>query len=336
MKQHRFIGFWGFFSLALVLTLTWQVAAAADKPITLSWVSFTSPMSATAKTIQKGFFDRVNEMGKGELVIKFRGGPEAIAAFDQGKAVQRGIVDISVVPIGFYEALVPGVGGMMLSRVSLEEERRPGGGYDYLVEMHKKGGLYYLGRGVPTKENFFYLTLNKRVEKPEDFKGLKVGTATAGFAAAQAWGASVVSLRMPEYYSAMERGLVDGVATSALSSWVAQGVYEVTKYFVDHPYYQSTVGVIMNLDRWNKLPADLQKLLTEAMVQSEKYQLEEAEKEYAKMRKKIEASGVEFYKFAPEVAKWFLETAYDAAWAYQMKRFPEVTPKLKALLTKEE
>jgi len=35
------------------------------------------------------------------------------------------------------------------------------------------------------------------------------------------------------------------------------------------------------------------------------------------------------------VADWFVKTAYSAAWDYQQKRFPDVTPRLKELLTKK-
>ena len=52
------------------------------------------------------------------------------------------------------------------------------------------------------------------------------------------------------------------------------------------------------------------------------------------LRAKIAGSGVKFYKLEPDVAEWYLKTVYDAAWEYQQKRFPEVTPKLKELLSK--
>jgi hypothetical protein len=44
-------------------------------------------------------------------------------------------------------------------------------------------------------------------------------------------------------------------------------------------------------------------------------------------------SGIEFYKLQPDTAKWFLDTAYNAAWDYQMKRYPDVTPKLRQLIS---
>jgi len=44
---------------------------------------------------------------------------------------------------------------------------------------------------------------------------------------------------------------------------------------------------------------------------------------------------VEFYKLSPEVDKWFIETAYNAAWESQQKKFPDVTQKLRELFLKK-
>ena len=52
------------------------------------------------------------------------------------------------------------------------------------------------------------------------------------------------------------------------------------------------------------------------------------------LKSKIAESGVEFYKLSPDMADWYLKTAYESAWQYQQKRFPDVTPKLKQLFSK--
>lgn len=315
-----------------VLVMVPYVKPAASKPIVLNWATFVPKEQAPTKNIVRGFIDRVNQESKGELVLKYRGGPETIPAFDLGKAVQKGVVDIGIVPVGFYEPIAPGIGGAMLTRVSLDDERKPGGGYDYLVELHKKGGLFYLGRGTPSDE-YFRLNLNKKLNKPEDFVGTKIGTATVARACTMGWKATAVSVKMAEYYTAMERGLVDGISSCPLTTWVAFGCHEVTKYSVDHGYYQSTVALIMNLNKWNQLPAHLRTLMTKSMIQSEKDNKRWDAEDTAKARKKMVEAGVEFYKFSPDVAKWFIETAYEAGWEYQMKRFPKETPKLKELLS---
>ena len=328
-------------SICLILVLvTVSFMAACAKPapapklIELDWVSFIPKEAPDVDVVVRGFINRVNEGATGELVLTYRGGPETIAASDQGRAVQEGVVDMAVLYVGAFEAVVPGIGGCMLAQITLDEERQPGGSYDYINELYKKSGLFYLGRECRSEE-FFRLNLNKRLEKPEDFVGTKIGTATVARACTEAWGATAVSLTIPEYYTAMERGLVDGVSSCPYGQWVNLGAQEVTKYSIDCGYYDNTVAVFMNLDSWNQLPEHLQNLMIESIILSEKDATVWSAENNAKAKQVMVEAGVEFYKLSPDVEKWFLETAYSSAWEYQMERFPEVTPKLRELLSKK-
>ena len=50
-------------------------------------------------------------------------------------------------------------------------------------------------------------------------------------------------------------------------------------------------------------------------------------------KKKMMDAGVEFYKFAPEVKKWFLETAYNSSWAYEEERHGKVVTDFRKLVS---
>ena len=89
----------------------------------------------------------------------------------------------------------------------------------------------------------------------------------------------------------------------------------------------------MNLNTWNKLPPDLQQVITDAMIYSEKVNGEIWTEDKAKAMQKLKEAKVEIYNLPPDTAKWLVETAYDATWEYQQKRFPDVTPRLKVLLS---
>jgi TRAP-type C4-dicarboxylate transport system substrate-binding protein len=321
--------------VSLIVAALWLPSAATcAEPIVLKWVSFTPKNSHETSMLQKYFFDRVNERAKGELVIQYRGGPEAIAGVSLGAAVHKGVVDICQIIIGFYEAIVPGVNALMLTELTPQEERMRGA-HDFIVKLHQEHGLMFLGRASPSKERFFYTFLNKRVETPQDFTRLRLGAGPAARAAALAWGAQVIPAKdTGEYYTAIERGLYDGLSSTPLAMYVGLGCHEVTKYAIDHPYYKSTVVTIMNLNSWNRLPKHLQELVNEVMIEYAPIAMEEHTQRTAADRKKAEAAKMEFYKFKPEVEDWFLNTAYKAAWDYQQERFPEVTPKLRKVLSK--
>jgi hypothetical protein len=44
--------------------------------------------------------------------------------------------------------------------------------------------------------------------------------------------------------------------------------------------------------------------------------------------------GVEFITLSPDVAAWYIKTAYDEKWKDLEKRIPDYVPELKKMLTK--
>jgi len=319
--------------LAAALPALAQQPAKKAEPITLNWAAFIPGSHPEIIGFNKGFITKAIELSKGRLAFKFRGGPETFAMPDLPKVTQSGLVDFSVNLAGAAETVCPGVGATVLSRISVEEERK-NGTYAYMDQLCNKGGLHYMGRLSPSIDlQFFNLFLNKKVEKPEDFKKLRLGTATAARALTEAWGAAAVNLQLTDYYTAMERNTVDGVSSSPVTNWVNSGCQVVTKYLALPGYLTSSVFIMMNLNTWNKLPPDLQQVITDAMAYSEKLNGEIYAADKAKGMQKLKEAKVEVYNLPPDTAKWLVDTAYAATWAFQMKRFPDVTPRLKELLS---
>ena len=317
----------------LMLT-TATVQAAAKKPVKLTWVSIVPLIPGTGPFfMNKFFFEEVNKKSNGEIIWEFLGGPEVIAHADLGNAVKNGIIGAATPSFGAYEAIVPGVMGMILSNLTLDEEQVPGGLHDYAVEQHKKGGLMFLGRGTPSETDFFYTFLrNKKAETKEDFAKLNLAVVTSGRPAVQAWGATPISVASEETYTSLERGMVNGIAAAALANGVTQGLREVIDYVIDVPYYKGSLSCIMNLDSFNGLTAGQQKLLIDTYREAERKIIVASAETDAKRRSLIEQAGVEFYKLSPEMAEWYVTGAYRAGWEYQAKRFPEQTAAMRAFM----
>ncbi len=99
-RQKAFL--WVVLLIALTALMNPLAVAAASNPgkqVQLSWVSFVPPFLLEARLFRAGFVDRINNMNV-DLNVKFRGGPEVIAPYDLGAAVQKGILDIGTVPVG--------------------------------------------------------------------------------------------------------------------------------------------------------------------------------------------------------------------------------------------
>ena len=80
-------------------------------------------------------------------------------------------------------------------------------------------------------------------------------------------GVSVVDVPAPDLYSALEKGVVDGVGGWArVSNW-DKGIHEVTHWIIRENFHQpaSCLGFMVNMDSWEKLPPDLKDILESAV-----------------------------------------------------------------------
>lgn len=337
MKEQKSLVFTAtILALALVF-ITFSVVtgfAKSTKPITLEFVSFL-PISNKVEYqyLKREFIDVVNARANGKLVIKVRGGPEVIRGFDLGMSVQKGVIDLALVPTSFFESLVPGsVSHGSHSEYTAPEEREKGI-FEYMQGLYNKAGLYYLGRGEPTTPDYFYMFLNKRAEKPEDFAKLKLGGTPLFQGFYKELKASTTFLAIPEYHSAMERGVVDGLCSSI---YVAHqfGLVEATKYIITPGFYISPVMIICNLKSWNEIPKDLQKIMTEAMSEFEiKFNSYESG-ERANALKAAQKIGVEILNLSPKVAKWYVKAASDGGWNYSKEKWGGIIPGIRKVVTK--
>ena len=325
-------------ALVLTASLVWAQPQTKGEPMKsykITWISAFPKTHSVTVGFQKGFVEKVTELSQGRLIFDHKGGPETVPFPDTGKAIQNKVVDMGFSAVGNYEQMAPGVGGAILREISFEEERKPGGAYDYLISLCKPGGLRYLGRGLPCNDlSFFSIFSNKKIEKIEDFKGYRMGTTTSTALAAAAWGATAINLSGPsDYYTSMERGTTDGVCSTTAEQIVASGTYQVTKYAPRPGFFDGSLSVLVNLKVWDSLPTDLQQMMIQAMARYEKYSADLHQSVIEKAYKKMSDSGVQVYTFSPEMGKWLRDKAYDATWADQIKRVPNQAPRLRALLS---
>ena len=107
-------------------------------------------------------------------------------------------------------------------------------------------------------------TKDKAVRKLEDMKGLKFRAHGTSAEVAKALGGTPVPKPMPETYEMLQKGVVDG-ALYPLESDKGWKLGEVTKYCtLDFgAAYTTSFYVVMNKDKWNSLPPDIQKIIEE-------------------------------------------------------------------------
>ncbi|NCP07727.1 hypothetical protein GW860_02320 [bacterium] len=311
--------------LAAVLMV---VPAHAKDPVKLKMVTFL-PKGDVNMTAWMAFIEDVNNKAKGDLEIVFTGGPEAIPGFKQFEALRNGVVDVIYGCESYYGREVSGAAYTHLTRLDPIKERQTGY-YEFRKEMLKKHNIYYLGRaefGV-----WFQIFTNKAVKRPQELKGQKIRVSGTYEPFVKKLGAVPVTIPGGEIYTALERGTIDGYAWSALGN-VQSGWAEVCKYILEPRIYEMNIEALFNLKSWEKLSPDLQKLLTDCMIENEKKSVKVmndiSEKEFADMQKK----GMKVIKFSPKDTKWYIDTAYEAGWEEVIKQDPALGSQLRKMLT---
>jgi len=107
----------------------------------------------------------------------------------------------------------------------------------------------------------------------EDLKGQRVRSlAGPPLKLFQALGISPVTVAMPEVFEAMQKGTIDGYSADWVGT-VGFKFYQVAKYAVDVPLYPQTFFMVMNKKKWDSLPPDIQKAISDVsgMVGAEMY-----------------------------------------------------------------
>jgi len=165
-------------------------------------------------------------------------------------------------------------------------------------ELADRWGMMYFG---PTALPNYEFMGNRRIAKPEDFKGVKVRISGLNAKALQKFGAVPVVVTAPEAYTALERGTIDSFGFPYAYSFGAYKLHEVSKYV--------TEGIALNgfmcfqgvsLKAWNRVPEKIRAKLPEAREAANKALL----KAYAEADAKwipVFKEKLEVNKFTPEL-----------------------------------
>ncbi|MEN6320828.1 MAG: TRAP transporter substrate-binding protein [Syntrophaceae bacterium] len=108
------------------------------------------------------------------------------------------------------------------------------------------------------------LHTKKPVYRLEDLRGMKIRGTGLAAKVVQTLGAVPVGTTMPETYDALRTGIVDGAmaVTEALRGWKWGEVINFTTQNFGSSY-TTAMFVVMNKNKWNSLPHDVQQVLEE-------------------------------------------------------------------------
>lgn len=125
-------------------------------------------------------------------------------------------------------------------------------------EMKAKFDIELIGFGYWPRQ---MILSNRKVEKYDDLKGLKLRAASVALQRTLASsGASPVAMPFSDVYIGIQKGTIDGAVSGAIAFSAAKW-YENAKFSSLWPLGSANYYFIVNKDSWAELPADLREIV---------------------------------------------------------------------------
>lgn len=335
MKKEKRLGEFG--SLVLLILLAalllpgayaQQKPASTGEPIKWTIISgWTTITSAGVEISLIPWIEKVNKAAGGRLVVKWVG-PEATPPWQQFKPVRDGVYDGHFTHGAYNMGDIPLLSSNDLLSASASE-RRAAGWHDLMNKMFeaKRANQIHLMEDVGWPN---HTVLKRKPKSGLDLQGFKIRTTPYMNPFYIAVGASVISMPMGEVYSALERGVVDGIGTG--SSIKDMNFQQVTKYILEPPFFGGIVHCInINRNSWNRLPDDLKNVVMKAALEIEQTSHAVWMEKWDKEKRELLKLGMEIYQVPSEEVPKLRKIFAESMWADQIKLDPEFGPKAKEL-----
>lgn len=254
----------------IALMMSGQGATAQDETITIKFAMAVPPTHYSAVYGAKFFMDRATEKSDGRIAFEWYPAEQLGKAKDMLTLVNTGVVDMADVVPSYTPEKLP------LTSVS----ELPGhaqtscGGTEILYQLSRKDE--FLGENefgkqgvhplmIATFAPYKILTKSAEVTEASDLAGVKLrASGGATEMTARALGAAPVRLAGPEVYQALTRGTIDGAIWPLLSLSPFDLTDEINFALTDPTIGTVSTAYLISDSSWEKIPADLQEILTEA------------------------------------------------------------------------
>ena len=262
----------------------------------------------------KAMVAAINSAGGSDVSVDIKGGSEAVKMFQQPGAVSKGSVDMVCTPAAFYAQAIPENEAISTSPSS-PAIVRANGGMAIIDQLHQKYfKVKYLG-WVDSGPGFhIYMQDAPKFKKTglPDFAGVKMRDNPIYGAFFRALGATTHNMSSSAVYSALEKGIVNA------SAWTSIGLIafkwdKFLRHRLDPKFYQTDIGLIMNLKSWNKMTAKARGIVQATVIAHENSSRAARLAEVDKERKQLVDGGMKLHDVpaASEYLKTAIESAYQ-------------------------
>jgi len=261
---------------AFALMATGGAALAQDEKVTIKFAMAVPPTHYSAVNGAQFFMDRAVELSEGRIEFEWYPAQQLGKAKDMLTLVQTGVVDMADVVPSYTPEKLP-----LTSVSELPSQATTScGGTEVLYQLAQEGE--FLGENefgkqgvrslmIATFVPYKILTKSVEVKTASDLNGVKLrASGGATEMSARALGAAPVRLAGPEVYQAITRGTIDGAIWPLLSLAPFDLTEEINFALTDPSIGTVSTTYIMSDSSWEKLPEDLQKIVTQAGYEASK------------------------------------------------------------------
>jgi tripartite ATP-independent transporter DctP family solute receptor len=242
------------------------------------------------------FAKRVSDLTNGQVTIQVFHNAQLGDDEQALAAVQTGTLDMSLDSL--YENAV--TAGTVFDLPFLFKDEATwstavrGNAGKLVMDSSKGTGLHILGLWMGGWRDEYG---NKPINSISDFKGLKIRTVQLKpyVELFKAIGAVPTPIAFAEVYLALQQHTVDAAETDLQSMYGAKH-YEVTKYASRTHHGLSTMGLIINQQRWDGLPQNVKDVLQQAEGDAFKVDLQKYDQVNDQIQQQLEGKGMTFTK----------------------------------------
>jgi len=263
------------------------------------------------------FAKMVKQATGGRLSIKVFAGGELIPPLETFDSVSSGAVDLGAGASFYWQGKMQASPFFCAIPFGMNPQMQnswlsSGGGLELWRELyapHKVVPFAFGNTGAQMAGWF-----KKEINSFSDIKGLKIRMPGLGGKVMAEAGANVVLMPGGELYTALERGTID--ATEWVNPFHDErlGLHKAAKNYY-YPGWQepgATLELIINQDKWNALPTDLQKIVEACISYFNHWVLERSEMENGPaLQRMTEKHGVKLRKLPDEVLAKLKEASQD-------------------------
>jgi TRAP-type C4-dicarboxylate transport system substrate-binding protein len=245
---------------AVSMTAAGVSMAQQGKVIELTYASPVGP-DHTFSVVDRRWMEKIEKETNGRVKIKPFWGGTLVGSRDAIDEMAQGVADIGFVSPGYAKSGYNFTRSCFVFFYGANQEVGRRVFKEMLAKFPEIEGEYKGLKVLSWSSGTDYQLISRKpVRKLSDMKGMRIKTIADLTSVLASLGVEGMNMPTPEIYINLQKGVADGTL-SPFESFKSLKLGEVAKYATTMDIYRPhSGGKVMNLNVWNKLPKDIQKV----------------------------------------------------------------------------